>query len=280
VRRQATLGVCSGMHVRALPAFVIALVAASASAHDTWLLPRPSASRTPTSLSLALTSGMAFPTLESTIRPERVRRAAVRVGGRERALSSRAGAKALALGASGVGEGTAVAWVELHPRPLELTPAQVDEYLEEIGEKERVGPAWAARPEPKRWREVYRKLAKAVCSVGRAGGDDASWGDPVGLALEIVPETSPARVAPGGDFAVRVLKEGKPLADFAVSAVRAGGKRTLRRTDSEGRVAFVLDRPGPWMLAAVELRPAKDDEWESDFTTLTLTVAGPAKGVR
>jgi uncharacterized GH25 family protein len=258
------------MHVRALAVPVAVLFAPSASAHDTWLLPKPSAPRAPTSLSLALTSGMTFPTLESTIRPERVRRA----------LSSRAGAKALLLGASGVGEGAAVAWVELHPRPLELTPAQVDEYLEEIGEKERVGPVWAARPEPKRWREVYRKLAKAVFSVGRADGDDASWGDPVGLALEIVPETSPARVAPGGDFAVRVIRQGRPLADFAVSAVRAGGERTLRRTDSEGRVAFVLDRPGPWMLAGVELRPAKNGEWESDFTTLTLTVPGPTKAGR
>jgi hypothetical protein len=268
------------MPVRVLAVSAVVLLVPPASAHDTWLLPRPGAARAPTSVSLALTSGMAFPALESAIRPERVRRAAVRVGGRERGLSSRAATKALLLGASGVGEGTAVAWVELHPRPLELTPAQVDEYLEEIGEKERVGPAWAARPEPKRWREVYRKLAKAVFSVGRAFGDDASWGDPVGLALEIVPETSPARVAPGGDFAVRVLKEGRPLPDFAVSAVRAGGVRTLRRTDSEGRVAFVLDRPGPWMLAGVELRAAKDGEWESDFTTLTLSVAGPTKAGR
>jgi hypothetical protein len=220
---------------------------------------------------------MAFPTLESTIRPERVRRAGVRVGGRERALGSRAGAKALLLGASGVGEGTAVAWVELHPRPLELTAAQVDEYLEEIGEKERVGPLWAARPEPRRWREVYRKLAKAVFSVGRADGEDASWQEPVGLALEMVPETSPAAVAPGGDFMVRVLKEGRPFPGFAVSAVRAGGHRTLRRTDSEGHVAFVLDRAGPWMLAGVDLRAGKDGEWESDFTTLTLSVPGSPK---
>jgi hypothetical protein len=221
---------------------------------------------------------MAFPTLESRIRPERVRRAGVRVAGHERALASRNGKNALFLDATGVDAGTAVAWVELHPRPLELTPAQVDEYLEEIGEKERLGAAWAARPEPKRWREVYRKLAKTVFPVG--DGDDESWRDPVGLALEIVPETSPARVAPGGDFAVRVLKDSRPLADFAVSAVRGGGKRDLRRTDAEGRVTFVLDRAGPWMLAGVDLRAGKDGDWTSDFTTLTLTVPGPTKAGR
>jgi uncharacterized GH25 family protein len=37
------------------------------------------------------------------------------------------------------------------------------------------------------------------------------------LALEIVPEASPATVVPGGELPVRVLKEGQPLAGFTLT---------------------------------------------------------------
>src|SRR5262245_53489676 len=152
---------------RVPPLVALAFVASAAvaGAHDTWRLPRKAAPGARASVTLDLTSGMAFPGLESAIDANRVRRAGLRVAGRETALSSRKGAKALGLAATRAGEGVAVAWVELHPRLLELTRAQVEEYLEEIGEGERIGPEWARRPEPKRWRETYRKLAKAVFSV-------------------------------------------------------------------------------------------------------------------
>ena len=261
---------------RSVAALALLGLASSAAAHDTWLLPRKAAAGARPSVTLDLTSGMAFPRLESAIAPDRLRRAGLRVAGREMALSSRRGTKALVLVASGVAEGVAVAWVELHPRPLELTPAQVEEYLAEIGEQDGAGREWARRPEPKTWRETYRKLAKAVFVLGPSTAADDSWREPAGLALEIVPEASPARVAPGGELPVRVLKEGRPLPGFALGAVRAAGKRTLKRTDAEGRVSFVLDRPGPWMLAGVELRSGPDGTWESDFTTLTLTIGGGA----
>jgi len=165
-----------------------------------------------------------------------------------------------------------VAWVELHPRELDLTPAQVTEYLEEIGEAGRIGPLWAQRPEPKRWRETYRKHAKAVFRVGAPEAGDQSWREPVGLPLEIVPESDPGTLKPGAVLSVRVLKEGRPFQDFALAVVPPAGKRALMRTDAEGRASFVLDRSGPWLLAGTDLRSARDGGWESDFTTLTLTV--------
>src|SRR5262245_19917159 len=127
----------------AVPALALLVLASSAAAHDTCLLPRKPAAGTRPSVTLDLTSGMAFPRLESAIAPDRVRRAGLRVSGRETALASRKGTMALALGANGAGAGVAVAWVELYPRPLDLTRAQVDEYPAEIGEEARVAPDWA-----------------------------------------------------------------------------------------------------------------------------------------
>lgn len=255
-----------------LAACLVLVSSSSAVAHDTWLAPPEAEVPAGAAVRLQLTSGMRFPALESAIRPERLKRAGLRVAGRAGTLVSRPGRNALDLTAIPAGRGVAVAWVELHPRGLELAPAQVTEYLEEIGEAERIGPRWAQRPGPKRWRETYRKQAKAVFRVGTPEAGDESWREPVGLALEIVPESDPGTLAAAGVLAVRVLKEGEPFPDFALAAVRAAGKRTLRRTDAEGRVSFVLDRSGPWLLAGTDLRPAKDGGWESDFTTLTLIV--------
>jgi len=49
----------------------------------------------------------------------------------------------------------------------------------------------------KRWREQYRKHAKAFLRVGEALGAPSSWREPVGLELEIVPEGDPHPASPG-----------------------------------------------------------------------------------
>lgn len=51
-------------------------------------------------------------------------------------------------------------------------------------------------------------------------------------------------------------------------------KGETRKTDSAGRVAFRLNKPGRWLLRGTDLRKStkSDVDWESDFTTLTLEV--------
>jgi uncharacterized GH25 family protein len=106
--------------------------------------------------------------------------------------------------------------------------------------------------------------------VGR-GTRDTSWSAPVGLALEIVPETDPTEVAAGSKLVLRLLRGGAPLAGHPVAAQPAGGKPVLARTDDEGRVTLVLDREGPWLIKSTALRRRPGSaEWESEFTTLTL----------
>jgi hypothetical protein len=214
---------------------------------------------------------MGFPGLEHAIEAGRIEAAHVRLAGRVWELSGRTREKrSLRLTERVQGEGLAVAWVALAPKALRLTEAQVEEYLHEIGLAEAVGPAWRSRPQPRRWRETYRKLAKTALRVGTAG--DGSWAEPVGLPLEIVPETDPTALRAGDALAVRVLRAGRPLPGFVLAADpgRAAARR-FATTDAEGRLSFVLDAAGPWMLAGTDLRPA-GAEWESDFTTLTLEV--------
>jgi hypothetical protein len=259
------------MRARAAAIILLALVARGALAHDTWIAPRKVRVDAAQPMVLDVTSGGAFPALDFAIRPERVARAAVRLGGRitpieekQRLLHS------LRMSVKPSGNGIAAILLTLPPKELEVETEKVSHYLDEIGADAGLRRQWDSMPAPKKWIETYTKAAKTFVAVGDAGSDE-SWKEPVGLPLEIVPLTHPLESRAGTTFTVRVLKAGKPFVGFALAAVGAGGKRTLRRTNEDGIVSFTCDRPGRWLFSGTDLRPV-GARWESDFTTLTVDV--------
>lgn len=249
------------------------VLAGPALAHDTWLLARSTSVQPGSSVTLDLTSGMAFPANETAIKPERVGRAGLRLAGETTELNDRrSAASSLQLTVKPSKPGIAALWVALAPNSIELKPDQVKEYLEEVGASDAVRRAWAEAPEPRRWREVYVKHTKTYVRVGQLEAD-RSWAEPVGLGLEIVPEKDPTTLRPGDDLPIRVLRGGQPLAAFSVAIVREGeSKGTMKTTDAEGRATFKLTKAGRWLLRATDVRRSAKPEadWESDFTTLTL----------
>jgi uncharacterized GH25 family protein len=260
----------------ATAAAVLLSVPAAALAHDTWLLPARFAVPAGSTVTLDLTSAMKFPEPETSVAADRLAATGARIGGRTRALDvKRSRATVLELSATLPSPGIAALWVESRPRTLALKGAEVEEYLHEIGASESVRLRWRSSG---RWRESYRKMAKTFVRVG-APGEDRSWAEPVGMALEIVPGRDPTALRAGDDLAVRVLHNGKGLSGFSVGAVGRGQARpALRTTDPEGRVTFTLQGTGPWLLKGTLLEESKaaDTDWESLFTTLTLS-AGPAR---
>lgn len=247
-----------------------------ALAHDTWLLPDHFEVAPKQSVTLDLTSGMAFPALETGPKRERVEAAFCRLAGRTVDLADiTAGPKSLVFKSDLPEPGLAAFWVKLPPKSIDLKPEQVAEYLEEIDASGEVKKQWAEAKEPRRWRESYSKHTKTFVRVGEAPPGDRSWAEPVGIALEIVPEKDPTALLAGEEFAVRVLKNGKPFADFPLNALAAGEtKGETRKTDSAGRVAFRLGKAGACLLRGTDVRKSTlgDADWESDFTTLTIEV--------
>lgn len=249
-----------------------AVTAGTCQAHDTWLLPDRFEITPNQTVTLQLTSGMAFPELESGPKRERVESANCRLADRTREISDiTAEPKALLFKSELAENGVATFWVKLPAKSIELKPDEVEHYLDEVGAPATLRKEWNEM-EPKRWRELYTKHQKTFVRVGQRAGD-RSWAEPVGSALEIVPESDPTEVRAGDEFAVRVLKNGKPHAAFALNAVAAGqSKGETGRTDAQGRVAFRINKPGPWLLRGTDLRKAAraDADWESDFVTLTF----------
>lgn len=255
---------------------VVALtMAASAAAHDTWLLPRRAAVSPGAAVTLDLTSGMAFPAPETAIQPERIARSGVRLAGINLPLRDRRSAqRSLVLTARLPAAGLATLWIELAAKSLELDEGEVAEYLDEIGAGPELRKVWAAAGPGRRWRETYVKHAKTFVRVGDAARD-RSWAEPVGMKLEIVPEKDPTALRPGEELPLRVLRDGNPCPGLAVGLVREGDAHAeIRRADAAGRLSFRVPRSGRWLLRATDLRPSgtSDAHWESDFTTLTFSV--------
>lgn len=244
--------------------------------HDTWLIPGRFSIPVGATIQLDLTSGMAFPALDTAIKPERIDRAKFRLADQTLDISKISpAAHSLRFQTELAQAGIATLWVELKPKALTLTPAKVEEYLKEIDAPESVRNRWKTSASPKQWRESYVKHAKTFLKVGNPTSD-RSWAEPVGMVLEIVPERDPTALHSGDEFPVRVLKNGAPLPDFPLGLVRAGQKHgIIQKTDAEGRIVFHLKSGGKWLIRGTELRPATqpDLDWESDFTTLTFEVA-------
>lgn len=248
------------------------VLACPATGHDTWLLPQRAGVDPGQAVSFDLTSGMAFPANEVGVKPERLARASARLNGTVSDLTREVvGKKALRLKARFPKRGVAAVWVESKARSLELKPEQVREYLHEIGAWDTVGRKWESGGAGA-FREAYTKHAKAYVRVGRADGDD-SWREPVGMALELVPESDPTELSAGEEFVVRLFKDGQPVADVGVGLLAANARSgSLSKTDSDGRVRLRPDRAGWWLIRATVLEPASkpDLDWESRFTTLTI----------
>lgn len=240
--------------------------------HDTWLMPAKFALAPGQTITVELTSGMAFPALDSAPKPNKERLVQVRLAGQTfRLQDSAPGKQSMKFRGAAAKPGIALVWLESPARSIELTPAQVKEYLEEISVSAETR---AEAMKAKSFRESYTKHATTFIRVGDA--DDSSWKEPAGLALELVPTQDPTRLTPGASFAVRALRNGKPLPGFRVNALREGetGGET-RETDAEGFVTFQLPKSGRWLLRGTDLRKSAKAgfDWESDFVTVTVKVS-------
>lgn len=258
---------------------LVVVLAARANAHETWMMPSEFASDVGAEARFDVSSGMAFPRLESPIRTERVAKAAYRLRGRVFEIkSAETEAASLVLRQVFADEGTAAAWLDLKPKDIELTDEKVEEYFAEINAPEKIRKLWAARKGRIAWKETYTKHAKTFVRVGRGGGD-GSWRTPVGSALELVPMSDPCAVRARENFSVELRADGEPRADVSIGLMTEGSsERVFRTTDAQGRATFPIGKGGRALLFAVWLRPVDDGAaWVSDFCTLTFQVQ-PASG--
>jgi hypothetical protein len=152
---------------------------------------------------------------------------------------------------------------------IELAADKFEAYLREDGmeyvvaERARLGES--ALP----GREQYLRCAKLLMQVGPPLAADTTYKMHTGLALEILPERNPYLAKSGERLPVRVLYQGKPLAN-ALVAVRSrhAAPHDLQtvRTGPDGRALVPLPPAGPCLISLVHMVRVADSpsvQWQS-----------------
>jgi uncharacterized GH25 family protein len=265
----------NGKHVLVAIALTT-LVALPCLAHDSWLIPRSPRVQEGKPVTVDLTSGMSFPKPESAIQHDRIAKGGWRTGTKSGRLDRwELGDSSLVMHFTAVGTGTAVMYLTLKPKDIDLDADEVAHYFEEIGASEAIRDEWKSRGGDAPFHETYTKHAKSFMRVGD-GGEDPSCLRQVGSTIEFIPQRDPTALSVGDELVIKAVKGGDDeLESFPIGLVcGATGESELRRTNESGMVAFTITRTGWWLVRATELRKKTDGTFESDFVTMTFYVAG------
>ena len=264
-------------------AMVVTLASASlAFAHDLWLVPARFSVAPGARVTVALNTGDTFPASEGAVRPERVERASVvTAAGTTLVTSFRAEGKSTVADVTAPRDGGGmVVEVVLAPVATRQPRASFDEFVRHEGLDE-VAAALARQPSRRaEERRTYAKYAKTLLRVGGGAGAAALYARPLGHRLEIVPEADPQSLGRGEPLPVRLLFDGRPLANARLvvgstdAATATQSKMTGVRTDGAGRARLKTVSPGgAHYVHALHMIPSSggaDVEWESFWATLTF----------
>ncbi|HEX3151950.1 MAG TPA: DUF4198 domain-containing protein [Gemmataceae bacterium] len=243
--------------------------------HDLWLIP-PEKADTGRTLTVRAHSGSEFPVSEHAPDPAKFARRIVISPEGESALDA-AGIEAEAglLAFRPSKPGVYVVAVETSPKLITLEADKFNAYLVE----DSLPHIYALRSKEKSLdrpgTERYSKSPKALVRAGDGKGID--FAKPVGLPLEIVPLKDPFERKVGDTLPVRVLFQGKALADAHLGWATPGDGALPRgtvRTNAAGEALIPMAKAGLMTIRLTHMtRPkAKDYEWESFWTTLTWYV--------
>lgn len=171
--------------------------------------------------------------------------------------------------------------VDLEPITRELTPRQVETYLDEIGATDEVRAAW--KEHPGRWREITTQHAKTMLRCGT--NDIQSVATETDMGAELIPQgTDPTMLKAGDKMTVIMIRRVKSKTEQLTTELvrnaplvllREDGSRvTVTPPNASGVLSVVVPTPGRYVLRETQVRPGdgKDADWISDTATLSFAV--------
>lgn len=245
-----------------------------AQAHEFWLVPSSFEPRTGEAVAAELRVGDGWPGEVFPRDPTHLRRFVAVDAEGERAVPGAAGAHSVG---SITTRQAGATWLvyQSAPRDSRLDAKAFESYLLDEGLEHVIAKRAAARQSHTPSHELY---ARNVKSLLRVQGDGSGYDRNVGLPLEIVLETDPAKALSNAALNLRVLLRGKPAAGLLVRAWPQGAPRVSGvkgRTDAEGRVRLPVTKPGVLLISTVQIQasPAgSDHDWDSQWSSLTLSL--------
>jgi uncharacterized GH25 family protein len=152
--------------------------------------------------------------------------------------------------------GTYVVGVSTKPRVLEMSGTDFNAYLRSDGIPDELAARRAQKRLNDRARERYEKHVKALVQVGATPG--STFGTVLGYPAELVPLQNPYSLKVGATLDVRVLVDGKPVANQFVQygGLSASNGRVAQRnvrSDAAGVVHIPLDRTGMYYIKFISM---------------------------
>ena len=182
--------------------------------------------------------------------------------------------------------GTYIVALETNGALSDLPALRFNDYLAAEGLTAAIERRRSQGAESRAGRELYSRRAKAVVAIAPDGANPSSSSSvttPVGLSLEIVPDSDPSNLEPGDPLGVHVLYNGAPLAGALVKLTDlAADDRPFATavTDNDGGAPFTVPRAGAWLLNVVwsePLAPNRKAEFLTTFSSLAFAVWADAR---
>lgn len=264
----------------ALTALALATYVGALAAHDMFLRPATQFAAEQSTVLVRLLNGT-FSKSENSITRDRLADVAVvSPSGRARldtALWSVAGDTStftLKTGAAG----TYVLGTSTRPRILGLPPKDFNLYLADDGMPDELAARKKDGTINQPSRERYHKHVKALVQVGAR--PDSGYKTVLGYPAEIVPLQNPYALTPGATLEVRVLVEGKPVANQFIqyggrTPTEARVEQRNTRSNAQGIARIPLDRSGTYYVKFIDMQRLTGDadaNYESKWATLTFAV--------
>lgn len=223
-------------------------------------------------------SGSNFPVSENAVAPDRLAEAvAVHRAGRTPLTVVGARGSVLVLKADPSLAGPLWAAVAVHPRRIDLSAEDFNDYLRHDGLPQVLAAREAKGALDRPAVERYQKYAKALVT---RPGDGAALLEAVGHRLELVPATDPTKLRAGDTLTLEVRFDGLPAPGLTAHAGFAGQPdghhAQTHLSDAAGRVRIPLSQAGSWYVRTIHMREiaAPPFEWESFWASITFPVRG------
>lgn len=263
--------------------FVTAVTLAAArlvNAHDFWLVPDAFTAAERGEIVVRGQTSSAFPTSESAVAPERLTEARVLGATGEEIISARStDGHSLVLRHRPATAGQKVVVASLGWRHVKETAESFRKYLVLEGAEDAL----------KRYEQqgklstdaIVRRYAKYAKTSVQFGEGPPAFSRVAGQPLEFVPLENPAGLRAGAKFRVRLLFQGKPLANARIHAGVAPTKngRTEQDVDvatSEDGVAAVrIHASGLWNVRTIHVLPSPsgaDADWDVHWSSYVFAV--------
>lgn len=173
--------------------------------------------------------------------------------------------------------GTYVIGAATKPNEIDQTADDFNLYLKDEGVPDALEARQKAGELQKAVRERYSKYVKALVQVGEERTD--LFRTPLGYPVEIVPVQNPYALARGATLQVRILADGKPMANQfvqygGIGTDNASFEQKNTRSNAQGIVDVPLAASGSYYVKFIHMAKVGRGgvDYESKWATITFQV--------